>query len=192
MYADKQMGSSESLLKAVKEAMMKKKLDPVGKEDQDVNNDGKTNSSDSYLKNRRAAISSNMKKEEVEQQDEGMMDTVKSAAKKALEKVGGGSDEDQLKNLQKKMNVPQTGKKPEMKEERDTPGNGYEHQCALHVKHAKLGEGKTLFSQHAQPDDEGNIAWYDVMFDEGIVRVETKDVEILVSESHMNHKKKKM
>ena len=74
-------------------------------------------------------------------------------------------------------------------EEKDTPGNGYSHQCAVHVKHSKLGEGKTLFSQHADPDSEGNIAWYDVMFDEGIKRVETKDLEILVSESHKSHKK---
>jgi hypothetical protein len=78
-----------------------------------------------------------------------------------------------------------------IKEETDTPGNST-HQCAIHVKHAKLGEGKTLFSQHAAPDAEGNIAWYDVMFAEGIEKkVPTTDLEILVSESHMNHKKKK-
>ena len=35
----------------------KKKLDPVGKEDSDVDNDGDVDSSDSYLKNRRDAIS---------------------------------------------------------------------------------------------------------------------------------------
>lgn len=76
-----------------------------------------------------------------------------------------------------------------MNEEKDTPGNSYSHQCAVHVKHSKLGEGKTLYSQHAEPDSDGNIAWYDVMFDEGIKRVETKDLEILVSEAHKNHKK---
>jgi hypothetical protein len=76
-------------------------------------------------------------------------------------------------------------------ESKDTPGNGYTHQCALHVKSEQYGEGKTLFSQHAEPDADGNIAWYDVMFSEGIKRVASKDIEILVSESHMNHKKKK-
>ena len=35
----------------------KKKLDPVGKEDSDVDNDGDVDSSDSYLKNRRDALS---------------------------------------------------------------------------------------------------------------------------------------
>jgi hypothetical protein len=39
-------------------------LDPVGKEDSDVNNDGKVDSSDKYLKKRRAAISKSIKKEE--------------------------------------------------------------------------------------------------------------------------------
>ena len=39
----------------------KKKLDPVGKEDGDVNNDGKKDSTDSYLMKRRAAVSAAIK-----------------------------------------------------------------------------------------------------------------------------------
>jgi len=77
-----------------------------------------------------------------------------------------------------------------VEEAMDTPGNSA-HQCAIHVKSEQFGEGKTLFSQHAEPDAEGNIAWYDVMFAEGIKRVDTKDIEITLSENHMNHKKKK-
>lgn len=76
-------------------------------------------------------------------------------------------------------------------ENQDTPGNST-HQCAIHVKSEQFGEGRTLTGQHAEPSEDGTIAWYDVMFDEGIHRVETKDIEVLVSESHMNHKKKKM
>ena len=41
-------------------------LDPVGKEDDDVDNDGDTDDSDRYLKKRRDAISKNIKKEEVD------------------------------------------------------------------------------------------------------------------------------
>jgi hypothetical protein len=81
-----------------------------------------------------------------------------------------------------------------VQEETDTPGNSA-HQCAIHVKHATMGEGRTLTSQHAQPDTEGEISWYTVMFEHGIEKVDTKDLEVLVSESHMNHKpmkKKKM
>jgi len=43
--------------------LMKEALDAVGGEDDDVNNDGKVNSSDGYLKNRRKTIASKMKKE---------------------------------------------------------------------------------------------------------------------------------
>lgn len=74
---------------------------------------------------------------------------------------------------------------------KDTPGNGYNHQCAVHVKHSKLGEGRTIHSQHAEPDEGGQIAWYDVMFEHGIEKqVQTAELEILVSESHGNHTKK--
>ena len=47
--------------------------------------------------------------------DEAVMDTVKSVAKKVGKVLTGGSDQDQLKNLQTKMGVPQTGKKPTSK-----------------------------------------------------------------------------
>ena len=56
-----------------KEKTQKEGLDPVGKEDGDVNNDGKKNKTDKYLMNRRKAIGSaiknkmsSMKKEETE------------------------------------------------------------------------------------------------------------------------------
>ena len=41
----------------------KKRLDPVGKEDDDVDNDGDSDSSDEYLKKRRAAIGKAMRKD---------------------------------------------------------------------------------------------------------------------------------
>ena len=52
--------------------------------------------------------------------DEGMLDTFKKAGSKvkdvastAFDKLGGGSEEDLIKDLQKSAGVPQTGKKPE-------------------------------------------------------------------------------
>ena len=50
-------------LKKVQQFDEKKKLDPVGKEDDDVNNDGKVDSSDSYLKNRRKTVKAAIAKE---------------------------------------------------------------------------------------------------------------------------------
>lgn len=59
--------------------------------------------------------------EEVEQQDEGVMKTigkmVRSGAKSLSNTLTGGSDKDQLKRLQKNMGLPQTGKKPKLKNE---------------------------------------------------------------------------
>jgi hypothetical protein len=49
-----------------------KKLDPVGQEDDDINNDGKTDSTDDYLKNRREKIAKSMK-ESVDLTECGMM-----------------------------------------------------------------------------------------------------------------------
>ena len=69
---------------------------------------------------------------------------------------------------------------------------GDKHMCASKVMHKEWKEGKTLFSQHAEPNEIGLIEWYDVMFDHGIEKqVPTRDLEIMVSESHMNHSKKK-
>jgi hypothetical protein len=65
--------------KLVVEKMMKK-LDPVGKEDADVNNDGKTDKTDSYLANRRKAIAAAMKKEEVEQSDDNSAEQIDEAS----------------------------------------------------------------------------------------------------------------
>ena len=96
---------------------------------------------------------------------------------------GTGKDSDERRQDRER-------RKAVKEENMDTPGNST-HQCAIHVKSEQFGEGRTLTSQHAEPDAQGNIAWYDVMFAEGIKRVETKDVEVLVSEAHMMHKKKK-
>jgi len=43
------------------------KLDPVGKEDDDINNDGKIDKTDKYLANRRKAVSNATKKEDLEE-----------------------------------------------------------------------------------------------------------------------------
>ena len=48
----------------------KKKLDPVGKEDDDVDNDGDVDSSDEYLKKRRAAIGKAMGKDGDKEEDD--------------------------------------------------------------------------------------------------------------------------
>jgi hypothetical protein len=51
----------EKNLKELVSKLIKEKLDPIGKEDADINNDGKVDKTDDYLKNRRKTISKNIK-----------------------------------------------------------------------------------------------------------------------------------
>ena len=51
-----------------------KKMDPVGEEDSDVDNDGDSDSSDEYLKKRRAAIKKDMAKDESKNSEEDTAD----------------------------------------------------------------------------------------------------------------------
>ena len=61
-YLDTKENSIESaVLQVWQEAA--KKLDPVGQEDDDVDNDGDVDSSDKYLAKRRKAISKEIKKD---------------------------------------------------------------------------------------------------------------------------------
>ena len=74
-------------LKEIAEAyqnVYEKKLDPVGKEDGDVDNDGEKDSSDSYLMKRRKAIAKAMKKEAIEKEEVQQMDEFVGAAMGAL------------------------------------------------------------------------------------------------------------
>lgn len=57
-----EMSSKEKM----KRGLYNSKLDPVGKADADIDNDGDVDKSDKYLKNRRKAISKNMKKDDVQ------------------------------------------------------------------------------------------------------------------------------
>ena len=70
-----------------KDAVNKHGHDHVGKEDDDVNNDKKVDSTDKYLLNRRKAISANVRKEETEELDELSTKTTDSYWKKATKQL---------------------------------------------------------------------------------------------------------
>jgi len=83
-----------------------------------------------------------------------------------------------------------TATKQAMKEDEDQDTEDM-HYCAKHVFSELFGEGFVLEGQHADPDEDGNIDWYMVEFDDGIRKIPTHKLEIMVAEYHMNHKKKK-
>jgi len=74
----------------------------------------------------------------------------------------------------------------------DNPANT-QHLCAKNVVHESWGEGSCIPTMHADPDEEGNVAWYDVMFDHGIEeQVSIEELKVTKAESHMHSSKKKI
>ena len=81
-------------------------------------------------------------------------------------------------------------------EDSPNPANSW-HLCAKNVVHEEWGSGQTIPTMHAEPDEDGDIAWYDVMFEHGIEEgVLISELKVTKSEGHMhasyNGKKKKM
>ena len=79
---EKKMSDAKDLLdEALNEKLAlhlsEKKLDPVGKEDGDIDNDGDEDETDSYLLNRRKAIGKAMKKEDMQYEEEEKEDVKK-------------------------------------------------------------------------------------------------------------------
>jgi len=73
----------------------------------------------------------------------------------------------------------------------DNPANR-QHLCAKNVVHEEWGEGSCISTMHADPDEEGNVAWYDVMFEHGIeTRVSIDELKVTKAESHTHSGKKK-
>jgi len=132
----------------------KKKLDPVGKEDGDVDNDGDKDSSDSYLMNRRRAVAKamgkKMKKEETEELEEkkGLYANIHAKRKRGESPAKPGDEDYPAKDAFKK--AAKTAKKEEvevqegsMKQARANVGastcwDGYE------AKGTKKKNGKTV------------------------------------------------
>ena len=76
--------------------------------------------------------------------------------------------------------------KAEGLENSPNPANS-QHLCAKNVVHEEWGSGKTIPTMHAEPDEDGDIAWYDVMFEHGIEEgVLISELKVTKSESHMH------
>jgi hypothetical protein len=69
------------------------------------------------------------------------------------------------------------------------------HNCAEKVMHENWGEGLCMFGEHAEPDENGQVAWYDVMFEHGIEKeVSIEDLKVISEKQHgaaMHSKRKK-
>ena len=176
-YLDIKENSLESsvynVLHGIQETVKKEKLDPVGKEDGDIDNDGDKDASDKYLAKRRKTVAKAIKKDKKEGNAFGM--ALKSAKEKG----------------EKTFVV--SGKTYKVEGLEDSPNTANsQHLCAKNVVHENWGNGTPINGQHAEPDAEGDIAWYDVMFEHGIEKgVSINELKVTKAESHHHSEKKK-
>ena len=176
-YLDIKENSLESsvynILHGIQETVKKEKLDPVGKEDGDIDNDGDKDASDKYLAKRRKTVAKAIKKDKKEGNAFGM------ALKSAKD------------NGEKTFVV--SGKTYKVEGLEDSPNTANsQHLCAKNVVHENWGNGTPISGQHAEPDAEGDIAWYDVMFEHGIEKgVSINELKVTKAESHHHSEKKK-
>lgn len=164
------MSSKEKMKKGL---YNKEGMDPVGKEDGDIDNDGDKDDSDEYLGKRRKAIKKAMKKESIE-----LPDYVVEAIEEVL-----ANDESFEVSLEEAEDIDAASADKALK-----------HDCATHVVHKEHGEGQCVPGMHTLEENEdgtGYVTHYDVMFSEGLVQdIPVEDLEI-VSEMHHGHSRKK-
>ena len=169
-------------LKSIAEAyqsVQEKKLDPVGKEDGDVDNDGDKDSSDSYLMKRRAAIKKAMKKEEVEKEEN---DNYVNAYLGELKKTSKEEETEVVEHHQK-----------------DAEGKVVEHEEEATGTPSSVEEEKTVLEQLAENGREIDSfeAVIPYLIDEGFAKSweEAQDIMTtlkpeLVEEVYQNQLKK--
>ena len=136
-------------------------LDPVGKEDSDIDNDGDVDKSDSYLKNRRKAIAKAMRKEEfiadaVEEEDgkKKKLDVMKGKNKiKVLTKSKNGTYDEAVVSRFRSVLAEEDKVEDKKKEKEEADPRGMKTTISLY-KNKLRAMGMKM--EHHQKDKDGN------------------------------------
>ena len=171
------------------QASYHEKLDPVNKsaakkkfddrKDKDIDNDGDVDSSDKFLHKRRKAIGKALNNAD-DFKPHMMYDP----------KTGKGYEAKKMDDHLRMKKMGYTHEKPKMEglEDSPNPANS-QHLCAKNVVHEEWGEGNPVHGQHADPDENGDIAWYDVIFEHGVEKgVSINELKVTKAESHHHGK----
>tara|TARA_R100001163_G_C5068170_1_gene208048 strand:+ start:2454 stop:3410 length:957 start_codon:yes stop_codon:yes gene_type:complete len=149
-------------------------MDPVGAEDDDIDNDGDSDDSDEYLKNRRKTVKKAIAKDNGDEEE-------------ATEGYGKKMKKEEYRDMNGNIVRPDMKKVKKEEEEGKKKKKG-SHNCANHVEHAEWGQGIPVHGEHAPPDEDGYIQWYNVEFEHGIEEhVFTEDLTILSEAMHEDH-----
>jgi hypothetical protein len=92
--------------------------------------------------------------------------------------------------MQKKV----VGDKMKDQDKKIPQGSSMIHMCAKDVMHEKYGRGNTIFGMHAEPDENGHVSHYDIMFNHGLEKdMPISECEVIVERRHGDkmHKMKK-
>ena len=101
------------------------------------------------------------------------------------------AERDRARNEELDLEILELEKMIEGLENSPNPANS-QHLCAKNVVHEEWGSGQTIPTMHADPDEDGDIAWYDVMFEHGIEEgVLISELKVTKSEMHLHSSKKK-
>jgi len=203
---------NEDKLDPVNKNAVKKKFDD--RKDKDIDNDGDVDSSDKFLHKRRKAVSKSIANEGkvvFDDHDADDTDFVKLIKKHGLKAKSDGDDTTVTGSPDKIEKVLQTIYGNDWKDMYTRKGQNFEnfavanegledspnpansqHLCAKNVVHEEWGAGQPVRGMHDTPDADGNIAWYDVMFEHGIEKgVSINELKVTKSESHHHGEKKK-
>ena len=140
-------------------------LDPVGKEDGDINNDGKKDKTDKYLKNRRQAISKGIiaAKEEVEVPTGNIKKLVSKATKRIDSDADGDVDHNDPKAGKYGEYVPSADGKKRLKTEgfsnwrqdlSEVMGDGGKEDADVQVKEKKVNNNIKINPKLSESIDE--------------------------------------
>ena len=195
-YLNTKQGSlEESVLEIWKEAAI----------EEDFRMDGRTKA---YKEHRARLEAARLRKEGIKksiqtEDDDPHADSAKSGGKEeykkffndAMKKFGVSSPAELKGDKEKEFYnyIDKNWKGDHEEELEDSPNAANsQHLCAKNVVHEEWGNGECVPTMHAEPDEEGNIGWYDVMFEHGLEKgVVINELKVTHSEMHHNHKKKK-
>ena len=113
-----------------------------------------------------------------------------SPAPKGMVDKSPGDQDAGAKSMQKDIMT----KKMKDQDKKIPQGASTLHMCAKNVMHEKFGRGECLFGMHADPDENGHVSHYDIMFNHGIEKnMPITECEVLHERNHgmKGHKKDK-
>ena len=113
-----------------------------------------------------------------------------SPAPKGMVDKSPGDQDAGAKSMQKDIMT----KKMKDQDKKIPQGASTLHMCAKNVMHEKFGRGECLYGMHAEPDENGHVSHYDIMFNHGIEKdMPISECEVLHERSHgmKGHKKDK-